>query len=178
MGGIADWPYETVEGEAPGALSMTEDDPYARALGNFSTVDIDGNPVDSSLFGNADVTLVNIWGTFCGPCLQEMPHLGELAAEYKDKGVQFLGIVCDTMNRDGSVNDEVVALAREIAQKTGATYTHLPFTDFADELNTVLEYVPTTVFVNGEGKIVGELHVGSMDKAGWIQVIEQTLAAL
>ena len=49
---------------------------------NFTAQDLDGNPVDESIFQGYDVTMINLWGTFCGPCLQEMPDLGELADEY------------------------------------------------------------------------------------------------
>ena len=38
----------------------------------FSTKDLDGNTVTSEIFENYDVTLVNIWGTFCGPCKAEL----------------------------------------------------------------------------------------------------------
>ena len=38
---------------------------------------------------------LNIWGTFCGPCIAEMPELGELSREYEGSGVRIIGMLCD-----------------------------------------------------------------------------------
>ena len=38
------------------------------------------------------VVMVAFWGTWCGPCKEEMPHLVQLADEYKDKGATLLAI--------------------------------------------------------------------------------------
>ena len=48
---------------------------------DFTAQDLDGNTVDESIFADYEVTMVNLWGTFCGPCLQEMPDLGEISDE-------------------------------------------------------------------------------------------------
>ena len=46
----------------------------------FETVDLDGKTVSSrELFAENKVTMINFWGTFCGPCIREMPELAELA---------------------------------------------------------------------------------------------------
>ena len=60
-------------------------------LGQFSTTDLDGNPVDQTAFQDYDVTMVNIWTTYCGYCLDEMGALGELSREYADEGVRNHG---------------------------------------------------------------------------------------
>src|SRR6266540_3034915 len=38
------------------------------------------------------VLIVDLWATWCGPCRQEIPHLVELAKEYKSKGVEVIGL--------------------------------------------------------------------------------------
>jgi thiol-disulfide isomerase/thioredoxin len=38
------------------------------------------------------VLIVNLWATWCGPCRQEIPHLIEIAKEYKGKGVEVIGL--------------------------------------------------------------------------------------
>ena len=64
-------------------------------FGNFNSVDVDGNKVSSEILKGKKVTMVNIWGTFCTPCIKEMPDLEKLNKEYADKGFQVVGIVCD-----------------------------------------------------------------------------------
>ena len=55
----------------------------------FTGEDLEGNKVDSKeLFAKAKVTMINVWGTFCSPCIMEMPDLGELSREYADKDFQ------------------------------------------------------------------------------------------
>ena len=92
LGGIIDWPYETVSTEAEQA--------GAAFLGRFTAQDLQGNGVSQSIFADYDLTMINVWATYCPPCLQEMPDLGKLSEEYKDKGVQVLGIVSDVMDYD------------------------------------------------------------------------------
>ncbi len=41
------------------------------------------------------VLIVNIWATWCGPCRQEIPHLIELASEYRRQGVEVIGLTTE-----------------------------------------------------------------------------------
>src|SRR4051794_41097831 len=42
-------------------------------------------------FAEGKVYVMEFWATWCGPCIVMMPHMSELQAEYKDKGVTFVG---------------------------------------------------------------------------------------
>ena len=144
---------------------------------DFTAQDLDGNPVDESIFADCDVTMINLWGTFCGPCLQEMPDLGEIADEYADKGFQIVGICTDAVNLDGEILEDVVETAKADAQETGADYLHIvPVGEIFTDLLPRVTGVPTTIFVDSKGQQIGLADIGAKDKDAWIQVIEEKLA--
>lgn len=144
---------------------------------DFTAQDLDGNEVDESVFAGYDLTMINLWGTFCGPCLQEMPDLGEIADEYKDKGFQIVGICTDAVGSDGTSLPDVVSEAKEIAEETGADYLHiLPTGEIFTDLLPRVSGVPTTIFVDREGKQVGLADMGAKSKDGWLKVIDEKLA--
>lgn len=141
-------------------------------FGSFETMTHYGTPVTEDIFTEADLTMVNIWGTFCSPCIREMPDLGELAEEYAEKGVQIVGIISDVTS---SFNTDV----ETIIQATGADYTHLILTEslYKGYMSGV-QVVPTTVFVDSEGNQVGEVYTGSKDKETWAAIIDEALSLL
>ncbi|MCD2493439.1 TlpA family protein disulfide reductase [Lacrimispora sp. NSJ-141] len=138
-------------------------------FGSFTSETLDGEAVDQEIFSGADLTMVNIWGTFCGPCISEMPDLGEISEEYKDKGVQVIGIVSDVVE----AKDET---ALEIVNTTGADYTHIVVSKdlYLGYLQEV-QVVPTTVFVDKEGKQVGSAQYGAKSKEKWEEAINELL---
>nr|WP_295955579.1 TlpA disulfide reductase family protein [uncultured Agathobaculum sp.] len=167
-------PAETMT-STPG-LSASEDEVQTGVLSAFSTTDLEGNTLDQSILADYDLTMVNVWATFCGPCINEMPDLGELAAEYADKGVQIIGLVSDTMDSDGTISDSQVETAKEIVAETGADYRHLlPSDDLLGILSQIYA-VPTTFFVDSEGVQVGDAIVTAQSKKKWIETIDGMLA--
>ncbi len=148
----------------------------AGLLSSFSTTDLEGNAVDQSILEDYDLTMVNVWATYCTPCLQEMPDLGELASEYADKGVQILGLVSDVLNSDGTISDSQVETAQEIVEETGASYQHLlPSADLLGLLSQIYG-VPTTFFVDSAGNQVGYAYVTAMEREQFVEIIDAALA--
>ena len=49
------------------------------------------------------VIVVDFWATWCGPCVGEMPHMKKLYADYKDKGVEFIGVSLDQPEAQGGL---------------------------------------------------------------------------
>lgn len=154
---------QSAETAQPGILSV------------FTAQDLQGNGVNQEILKGKKLTMVNVWATFCGPCINEMPDLGALAQEYADKGVQIVGLLSDANASDGSVSASQVELAQEIVDATGANYLHIiPGTDMMGLLYQITS-VPTTFFVDETGKQVGTAYVGAKSKDAWATIIDQML---
>lgn len=170
-------PAETSSQPAPESGEEVEGQETVGILSQFTASDLDGNEVTQSLFEGHPVTMVNVWATFCGPCLGEMPELGELHNEYAETGFQIVGIVTDTLAQDGSVSQSQVELAKQIAGETGAGYTHLlPSEDLIASLLWQIDSVPTTIFVDETGALIGKGYLGARSKDAWKAIIEEKLA--
>ena len=143
----------------------------AGPFGTFETQTLYGEVVTQEIFANADLTMINIWGTFCSPCINEMPDLGELAREYEEKGIQMIGMISDVTE----ANDETAVL---IVEKTKADYTHLILSESLYRTLAQVQAVPTTVFVDRTGKQVGYGYTGSRSKKDWSAIMDEMLLEL
>lgn len=150
----------------------------AGILSDFSTTDLDGSAADESIFAEYKLTMVNIWATFCGPCISEMPELGELASEYADKGMRVVGLVTDVMDSEGALDEAQLQLARDIVSETGADYLHIVPGEGLYGLLSQVSGVPTTLFVDSQGKQVGTAYVGANDLDGWKTIADELLEGL
>ena len=143
----------------------------------FKLKDLDGNELTESIFKKNKITMVNIWATYCGYCIDEMPYIQELANEYKDKGFGVIGIVGDVYS-NGQVDAKLLDKAKKIVKDTKVKYLSL-IPDDNLKYNSVLQYLtayPTTFFVDSKGNIVGNVIVGSLTKDEFKKVIEDTLS--
>lgn len=138
---------------------------------DFQTMDImDGSVIKSEEFyKEKPLTLVNVWGTFCGPCKEEMPDLGKLYEEYKDK-VNFLGVVVDTnVSMDTNVEE-----AQQIIKDSGVNYKNIMPNPTTEDTLVNITAMPTTFFVNSDGKVLGGF-VGKADKDSLAATIDKLL---
>ena len=87
-------------GEAAGASPVIT--PFEDLFKDFTLQDLEGNEVTEAILSDCEVTMLNVWGTFCGPCLSEMPELGELNREYQEAGESFqvVGLVMDAFRQE------------------------------------------------------------------------------
>ncbi len=66
-------------------------DPMPPSVRDAELQMMDGKPVKLSDYAGK-VVVLNFWATWCPPCRQETPHLVELSNEYKERGVEFIGL--------------------------------------------------------------------------------------
>lgn len=150
-----------------------------QGLNSFWTIDLEGKEVTQEIFSPYKLTLVNVWATFCSPCLQEMPDLAELRDEFATRGVNVIGIVTDVYHSDQTIFMRNLGTAAYIIEQTGADYTHLlPSQDLHNLRLKDVQVVPETFFVDNMGNIVGKTYYGARSKSAWKSIIESTLAQL
>jgi len=112
--------------------------------------DLDGKPVDFATFRGRPV-LLNLWATWCPPCVAEMPSIAALAADPKMEGV---AIVCVSL--DGSRE-----APRRFAEGKGWKMTMLHADDVPPPFLT--DGIPATFVLDPEGRVVAS----EMGAAKW-----------
>ena len=122
---------------------------------SFTATDTEGNPVTSEeLFSKYKVTMINIWASWCGPCIRELPELEAISSRLAEKNCGVIGLLYD--------GNEASALAtgKGIMAEAGVTYPVILPPENVDELFP-LEAFPTTYFVDSEGTILSEPVIGA-----------------
>ena len=138
----------------------------------FEAADMEGNEVSSSIFSESKLTMINVWATYCNPCLQEMPDLGELSGEYDSGEFQIIGVISDVQE---GADQDTLDKASSLIEQTGADYPHLLLNESLYEaMLTEVTAVPTTFFFDSIGMVLDTL-VGSRDKDEWKEIIDALL---
>ena len=145
-------------------------------VGKFETKGVDGKDYTEKVFSDYDLTLVNVFTTWCSPCVNEIPELEKLYEEMKEKSVGVVGVVLDTVGDDAKQNEDTVKKAGVLQEKTKASYPFLvpDSTMMNGRLNGVSAF-PETFFVDKEGNIVGETYSGSHTLDEWKEIVEKEL---
>ena len=120
--------------------------------------------------------MLNVWGTFCPPCIREMPDLAALYKNNKDRGVAVIGIPIDISTIDGKVNPLLKKDAEKIIASTGADYLHVvPSAEMFSGFLRNVQAVPATFFVDSDGNIIGKMYLGAKSEADWQKIIDKLL---
>ena len=126
--------------------------PYTEQVGKkvrFDTTDLNGVPVSSeALFSRNEVTMVNIWATWCGYCVSELPDLARIHNELQAMGCGIVGILTDGQD------PQDLADAKRYVEGAGVTYPVINMPTDGDEIFD-LEALPITYFVDRNGTMVG-----------------------
>lgn len=143
------------------------------SLGEFSMEDVNGETYTQEMFADHDLTMINVFTTWCSPCIREIPDLEKLSKEMEDQGVQVVGIVQDVA---GNADEETIEKAKLLAEKTGAAYPFLiPDAGYLNGRLAGISAVPETFFADKEGNIVGETYSGSRSFEDWKGIVEKEL---
>ncbi len=134
-----------------GEPAMAEDSP----LSSFTADTLDGGTFTQDSIREKDVTVINFWGTFCPPCLAEMPDLAAYAKALPDN-VQLITVCLDV------ANEETANSARAILDSAGFEGVTLIPGDDPDFLSLCqsVQAFPTTIFVDSKGNIAENPIIG------------------
>jgi thiol-disulfide isomerase/thioredoxin len=123
---------------------------------SFETTDLDGNPVRSEdIFKDHEVTMINLWGTWCHNCIDEMTELGEMAERLAEKNVAVVGICQDA--------DDEFDKCLEVLKEHNVKYLNLmPFEDL-DEIFGWTGSLPTSYFFDSTGTLMCKPFRGAPD---------------
>jgi thiol-disulfide isomerase/thioredoxin len=93
------------------------------------------------------VLVVDLWATWCRPCRQEIPHLIEMANEYRSKGVEVIGLSTEDP-------EEAAQLVKDFSQQFKINYpigwAEMPL---ADQLMNGRDGIPQTIIIGRDGKV-------------------------
>lgn len=143
----------------------------ADAFPAFKSYNLAGEEVSQEVFAGKKLTMINFWGTYCPPCIGEMPDLGKLGRSMPE-GTQLVGIVIDVGDK------ETFEEAIEITKNANADFTNILIShEMVPYLETIVG-VPTTIFVDAKGNIVGNPIVGARSEKAYRQEIEKALKLL
>ena len=121
-------------------------------LRSFAAKTLDGGTFTNEDFAEKDVTIINFWATFCGPCLAEMSDIAEFEKSLPDN-VQLI-----TVCLDGEGDTEGVESILNDAGYEGITLLSGDG-DFEQVCGQIL-YIPTTIIVDQNGNMRGDAIVG------------------
>ena len=93
--------------------------------------------------------------------MAELPELQKLYETYESAGFQIIGVF--------STEDGV----ESVLESAGVSYPVLRYVPVFDQFQT--GYVPTTVFLDAQGNVVGETQIGSNSYAGWEAIVKELL---
>ena len=129
----------------------------------FKLADLQGNTHELAQYEGRPI-IINFWGTFCPPCVKEMPEFERQYVKWKDEGLVILAINLseDTLSVDNFVRrfDLSYTILRDINRKVERSYG--------------LRSYPTTFFVRPDGSLM-EVFVGGMTEKQIDERVERLL---
>lgn len=117
---------------------------------DFTQNDADGNPVKfSDIYSKNELTLLDFWASWCGPCRQENPNVVATYNKYKDQGFSVFGV---SLDRDKDAWLKAI-------EDDGLTWAHvsdLAYWNNAAAKIYAVNSIPSSLLVDKNGKIIAK----------------------
>ena len=151
------------------ATSSTSENKAIQAF-DFTAMDKDGKTVKLSDFKGKKV-YINMWASWCGPCMREIPELEKTYQKLKDnKDIVFLSMTSpnDSEFKNQSPQDKGKDVILNKAKELGATYPVLFDVNDRFIINYAIRSFPTHILINSDGtfetRIAGAVTEESLTK--------------
>ncbi|OAB46956.1 redoxin domain-containing protein [Paenibacillus antarcticus] len=131
---------------------------------SFNLLGLDGNVHNLDEY-KGKAMVINFWGTWCKPCVKEMPALQAQSEKWKDKDVVVIGINAgeDIMSVDNFAKQANISFQILLDPNKEAIQSY------------GVSPLPTTFFVSANGKI-NKIHLGELDLSALDYEIEQLVS--
>jgi thiol-disulfide isomerase/thioredoxin len=121
-------------------------------MDSFSAETVTGDTFTDAELTSYDLTMVNVWTTWCSYCIMEMPDLQEVYDNLPEN-VNMISVCAD--------GDSESSFALDILEENGCTFSALiPDENLEASLLSLIYSYPTTVFVDQNGNLVGDMQIG------------------
>lgn len=141
----------------------------------INTTTLNGENITGDDFKGDKLTVLNVWATWCPPCIAELPHLQEISEYYKDQGVKIVGVMQDGVTKQFEPIESTIEEGQTILTNAGVEYTViLPDENIILEIIGQIQYLPTTFFLDSEGNVVKTI-AGANNTESWRKEIDAIL---
>jgi thiol-disulfide isomerase/thioredoxin len=118
-----------------------------RPIGELPGTGLDGNPIELKQLVAGKVALIDVWATWCAPCVASMPHMQAIYNRYKDRGFTVVGVMIDK---------NATRIGPEFVQKKGISYPIIMDDDGEKTEQAVggISGIPLILLVDQQGTVV------------------------
>lgn len=170
----------TLQESQEGTSQKTKAQSLQSLFSQISTTTLDGEAISGDEIKGEKLTVLNVWGTWCSPCVEELPHLQELSEIYEEQGVKIVGIMQDGVKQDSETglfipDESTIETGKTLLSEAEVKYTIiLPDETIMDEFINQMQYFPTTFFLDSEGNLIKTVF-GANNTNGWRSIIDAVL---
>jgi peroxiredoxin len=122
------------------------------------------------------VVMLNIWATWCPPCVTELPSMQRVYEAYADRGLAILAVAVDHRPGERQADGRVVGVVSEFVDRFGLTFPVALDPTGGTERLLEVNYLPTTFLIDRRGRIrAREVGGRYWDAETHIEMIESLL---
>lgn len=137
---------------------------FAQKAPNFKLKAQDGKVVELAKL-RGKVVVVNFWATWCGPCRKEIPGMLEVYKQYKDKGLEIVGI---------SLDQEGWEVVKPYVERSKMNYPVVVGDGELAEAYGGIDAIPATFIIDKKGNLAKK-HIGYMSKFDFEEAVKSFL---